>query len=196
MEPEDRTVEQLLQALHVSIPFGIETGKMTASSSAALPHLIGAGEHEAEELSPSRKYFAQSGLRQLTITKSQMEALIVAGAPGKDVGVLRSFKNAEHVTFSNHCPACRRWIHLGSTEHEGQCFCGQSYRVVFDLSPDDWSLRQDVRCMDCGAEVTMSLVGSGLNPWHPINGDQVQCDACALKRVSSQAEESARNRLR
>ena len=57
---------------------------MTASSSAALPHLIGAGEHEAEELSPSRKYFAQSGLRQLTITKSQMEALIVAGAPADD----------------------------------------------------------------------------------------------------------------
>jgi len=158
MEPEDRTVEQLLQALHVTIPFGIETGKMTAGSSAALPHLINEDENEAEELSPSRKYFAQSGLRQLTITKSQMEALIIAGAPGKDVGVLRSFKNAEQVTFSNHCPACQRWIHLGSTEHEGQCFCGQSYRVVFDLSPDDWSLRQDVRCMDCGVELTTSLV--------------------------------------
>jgi DNA-directed RNA polymerase subunit RPC12/RpoP len=193
MEPEDRTVEQLLQALHVTIPFGIETGRVTAISSADLPHLI-REVSEGEDVSPSRKYFAQSGLRQLTITKSQMEALIIAGAPGKDVGVLRSFKNAEQVTFSNHCPACGRWIHLGSTEHEGQCFCGQSYRVVFDLSPDDWSLRQDLRCMDCGVELTMSLVESGLNPWHPINGHQVQCDACALKRLSSQAAESARNR--
>jgi hypothetical protein len=209
MEPEDRTVEQLLQALHVTIPFGIETGRVTASSSAALPHLIKEGQQgeqgkegkndgadEVENVSSSRKYFAQSGLRQLTITKSQMDALIVAGAPGKDVEVLRSFQNAKQLTFSNHCPACQRWIHLGSTEHEGQCFCGQSYRVVFDLSPDDWSLLRDVRCMDCGVELTMSGVAAGPSPGHPINGHQAQCDACALKRLSSQAEESARNTTR
>jgi hypothetical protein len=194
MEPENRTVDQLLVALQVTIPFGVETGRSPANSSADVPP----SPDEDLDLALSRKYFAQSGARLLTITKDQMEALRSAGAAGKDVEVLRSFTNAEHVTFSDHCRACQRWIHLASTEHEGECFCGQRYRVAFDLAPADWSLRQDMRCMDCGVELTMSLDGAGLiNPWHPINGHQVQCDACALERLASQAEEAAaRARLR
>jgi hypothetical protein len=187
LEPENRTVDELLAALQVTIPFGVETGRSLATSSADVPPT----PDEALDLALNRKYFAQSGARLLTITKDQMEALRSAGAAGKDVEVLRSFTNEKDVTFSDHCRACQRWIHLASTEHEGECFCGQRYRVAFDLSPDDWSLRQDMRCMDCGVELTMSLAGAGLNPWHPINGHQVQCDGCALKRLASQAEEAA-----
>jgi hypothetical protein len=187
LEPENRTVEQLLEALQVTVPFGVETGRSPAGSSAEVPP----SPDEDLDLVLNRKYFAQSGARLLTITKEQMEALRSAGAAGKDVEVLRSFINAQHVTFSDHCRACQRWIHLASTEHEGECFCGQRYRVAFDLSPADWSLRRDMRCMDCGVERTMSGDGAGLNPWHPINGHQVQCDACALKRLASQTEEAA-----
>jgi hypothetical protein len=193
MEPEDRTVDQILRALQVAIPFGVETGRVPTSPSVdwLTP------THEAEGLAPHRKYFAQSGSRHLTITRDEMEALRSAGAPGTGVGVLRSFTNIEQDTFSTHCPSCQRWIHLGKTEHEGECFCGQKYRVVFDLSPDDGSLRRDIGCMDCGVELTMSLAGVGLNPWHAINGHQVQCDACALKRLESQAAEaSERAKLR
>ena len=179
MSAKTRTVEQLLQALQVAVTFGVETGRAPA---------VGA-DHAA-----NRKYFARSGTRVQTITRDEMEVLRGAGAPGQDVGVLRSFQNAARTTFSNRCPGCQRWIHLGSTEHAGECFCGQTYRVVFDLSPEDWSLRQ-ICCMDCGVEMTTSLTGPALNPWHAINGDQVQCDACALKRVASQAAEaSARER--
>jgi hypothetical protein len=181
MESEHRTVDQLLQALDVTVAFGVETGRVP----------FGAGD-----LAQDRRYFARSGTRQLTISRDQMEALRGAGSPGKDVGVLRSFQNAEHATFSNHCPGCQRWIHLGSTDHAGDCFCGQAYRVIFDLSPEDWSLCQEMRCMDCGLEMTKSLAGPGLNSWHPINGHQVQCDVCALKRLATQASEaSARARL-
>jgi hypothetical protein len=184
MEPQDRTIVELLEELHVTIPFGVETGRLPAATGPALEDLL---PGQAGDLTRSRKYFAQSGTAQLAITRDQMTALRRGGAPGDDIEVLRSFKNAENVTFSDHCPGCQRWIHLGGAEREGQCFCGQTYRVAFDLTPDDWSLRRDMRCMDCGAELTMSLEGAGLNPWHPINGHQVQCDACAQKRAAEQA---------
>ena len=167
MVPEDRTVVQLLAELQVDVPFGVETGRIAA-----------------------QKYFAQSGTVHLRITKHQMEALRRKGAPGEDVEVMRSFKNTQNVTFSENCPGCRRWIHLGGVEHEGQCFCGQNYRVLFDMTPEDWSLRQEMRCMDCGVELTTSLAGSGLNPWHAINGHQMQCAACADKRLVDLASES------
>jgi len=179
MSDKTRTVEQLLQALQVTVTFGVETGREPA---------VGA-DHAA-----NRKYFARSGARVQTITRDEMEVLRGAGAPSQDVGVLRSFQNAARTTFSNRCPGCQRWIHLGSTEHAGECFCGQAYRVVFDLSPEDWSLRQ--MCMDCGIEMTTSLADLALNPWHAINGDQVQCDACALKRVASQPAEASASKRR
>jgi hypothetical protein len=183
MRPEDRTVVQLLAELQVDVPFGVETGRIGASTDAN-------PEMPAEDLNAlprNQKYFAQSGTVQVRITRDQMEALRRTGAPGKDVEVMRSFKNAQNVTFSEHCPGCRRWIHLGGAEHEGQCFCGQNYRVVFDMTPEDWSLRQEMRCMDCGVELAVSLAGSGLNPWHAINGHQMQCAACADKRLAEQA---------
>lgn len=179
MSTETRTTDELLQALGVTAAFGVETGREPAS---------------LHDVAAHRKYFARSGARELTITKEQMDALRSAGAPGGDVGVLRSFQNAAHTTFSNHCPGCQRWIHLGDVERTGDCFCGQSYRVVFDLSPEDWSMRQDMRCMDCGVEMAMSVAGP--SPWHAINGHQGQCDVCALARAATQAEEaSARSRL-
>jgi len=179
MSANTRSIDQLLQSLQVTVAFGVETGRAPA---------IGTGG------SANRTYFARSGNGEQTITRDEMEVLRSAGAPGQNVEVLRSFQNATHTTFSNQCPGCQRWIHLGSAEHAGECFCGQTYRVVFDLSPEDWSLRQ-ICCMDCGVEMTRSLAGPGLNPWHAINGNQVQCDACALKRVASQAAEaSARER--
>jgi hypothetical protein len=186
MEPQDRTVAQLLEELHVAIPFGVETGRMPATTGPALKDLA---PGQAGDVTRSRKYFAQSGTTQLAITRDQMTALRRGGAPGDDVEVIRSFKNAQNVTFSDQCPGCQRWIHLGGAEREGQCFCGQTYRVAFDLTPDDWSLRRDMRCMDCGAELTMSLEGAG-HPWHAINGHQVQCDACAQKRAEQQASAS------
>ena len=151
MRPEDRTVVQLLAELQVDVPFGVETGKIAAHPDAGL-------QLPAEPPSaPARNqnYFAQSGAVQLSITRDQMEALRRKGAPGKDVEVMRSFKNDRNVAFSVQCPGCRRWIHLGRAEHAGQCFCGQNYRVVFDMAPEDWSLRQEMRCMDCGVEGTM-----------------------------------------
>ncbi|MDB4982424.1 MAG: hypothetical protein JWM82_3176 [Myxococcales bacterium] len=191
MEPQDRTVVQLLSELHVTIPFGVETGRLPATTRPALEVLV---PGQAGELTRSRKYFAQSGTAQLAITRDQMTALRRGGAPGDDVEVLRSFKNAQNVTFSDHCPGCQRWIHLGGIEREGQCFCGQVYRVAFDLTPDDWSLARDMRCMDCGAELTRSLVATDLNPWRAINGHQVQCDGCARKRAELEAS-SSRPRL-
>jgi hypothetical protein len=176
MGPEDRTVVQLLAELQVDVPFGVETGRIVAA--------------EPNASSGDQKYFAQSGTVQLKITRHQMEALRRNGAPGGDVGVMRSFKNDQNVTFSEQCPGCRRWIHLGRAEGEGQCFCGQNYRVVFDLTPENWSRPQEMRCMDCGVELTVPLAGSRMDPWLPINGHQMQCGGCAQKRLADLASES------
>ena len=170
--PEDRTVVQLLAELRVEVPFGVETGRVAATEPSALS---------------DKKYFAQSGTVQLRITRQQMEALRRKGAPGGDVGVMRSFTNDRNVTFSERCPGCQRWIHLGRAQCEGQCFCGQNYRVVFDLTPENWSRPQEMRCMDCGVELTVPGAGSPVNAWHPINGNQMQCDACAQKRLADLA---------
>jgi hypothetical protein len=102
-----------------------------------------------------------------------MEALRREGAPGGEVGVIRSFKNDQNVTFSEHCPGCQRWTHLGRAEREGQCFCGQNYRVVFDQTPENWSRPLEMRCMDCGVQLTVPLEGARMNPWNPINGHQI-----------------------
>jgi hypothetical protein len=185
MGPEDRTVVQLLAELKVAVPFGVETGRI--SGSAVANPQVPAEDQNA--LSRSQKYFAQSGTVQVRITRGQMEALRRIGAPGKDVEVMRSFKNAQNVTFSKHCPGCQRWIHLGGSEREGQCFCGQNYRVVFDLTPENWSLPKEMRCMDCGDELSISLAGTGTKPWHAINGHQMQCAACAKKQLADQASE-------
>jgi hypothetical protein len=185
MGPEDRTVVQLLAELQVDVPFGVETGRVAAGTDAD-PQVSA----NPSSVSPDQKYFAQSGAVQLRITRHQMEALRRKGAPGGDVEVMRSFKNAQNVTFSQHCPGCQRWIHLGRAECEGQCFCGQNYRVVFDQTPENWSRPQEMRCMDCGVELTVPAAGSHLKPWHPINGHQMQCDACAQKRLAEQASES------
>ena len=186
MGPEDRTVVQLLAELKVEVPFGVETGRISGSA-VANPQVPTEAQNA---LSRSQKYFAQSGTVQVTITRDQMEALRRIGAPGKDVEVMRSFKNDQNVTFSKHCPGCQRWIHLGGAEREGQCFCGQNYRVVFDLTPENWSLPKEMRCMDCGDELSISLGGSGPKPWHAINGHQMQCAACAKKQLADQASES------
>lgn len=156
MEPQDRTVVQLLAALQVDVPFGVETGRL-ADGTDANPRILAA---ELKALSGDQKYFAQSGTVQLRISRHQMEALRRKGAPGGDVGVIRSFKNDRNITFSEHCPGCRRWIHLGPAECEGQCFCGQKYRVVFDQTPENWSRPQEMRCMDCGVQLTVPLAGS------------------------------------
>ncbi len=59
----------------------------------------------------------------------------------------------------------------------------KAYRVAFDRFPREWTLGQGMCCMDCGTEMGMSEAGSGLNPWHPINAHQEQCDSC-FKKVS------------
>jgi hypothetical protein len=185
MGPEDRTVVQLLAELQVDVPFGVETGKIVAHTDADLQ----LSAELSGSLPRSQKYFAQSGAVQLRITRDQMEALRRKGAPGKDVEVMRSFQNDQNVAFSVQCAGCRRWIHLGRAEHAGQCFCGQNYRVVFDLAPEDWSLRREMRCMDCGVERTKALSESGPNPWHVINEHQMHCAACVQKRLADQATE-------
>jgi hypothetical protein len=181
MGPEDRTVVQLLAELQVDVPFGVETGRLAPGTDANPENLRAEPNPPHTLLLPGdQKYFAQSGTVQLRITRHQMEALRRKGAPGGDVGVMRSFKNDRNVTFSERCPGCRRWIHLGRAQSEGQCFCGQNYRVVFDQTPENWSRPQEMRCMDCGVE----------KPRHPINGHQMQCDPCAQKRLAEQASES------
>ena len=192
MEPQDRTVVQLLAALQVDVPFGVETGRL-AGGTEAIPRIRAA---EPKALSGDQRYFAKSGTVQLRITRHQMEALRRNGAPGGEIGVIRSFKNDQNVTFSARCPGCQRWIHLGRAECEGQCFCGQTYRVVFDQTPENWSRPQEMRCMDCGVQLNVPPEGARLNPWHPINGHQMQCDACARKRLAEQAAESPRPGVR
>jgi hypothetical protein len=81
-----------------------------------------------------------------------MDALRRAGAPAEDVQVFRSFKHGElNVTFSDQCSGCQRWIHLGHVEHEGICFCGKVYRVVFDRTPEDWTMKQ-ATARRCGVD--------------------------------------------
>jgi hypothetical protein len=186
MKPEDRTVVQLLADLRVDVAFGVETGRIAAITEANPPTFT----MDADALRWNQKYFAQSGTVQLRITRHQMEALRRKGAPGDDVQIMRSFKNAQNVTFSENCPGCRRWIHLGDADHKGQCFCGQNYRVVFDMTPEDWSRRQGMRCMDCGLELSTVLAAAVLNPWHSINAHQMRCAACGKKRLADQAAES------
>ena len=102
MNPEDRTVVQLLKALQVDVPFGIETGRVSASTDTN-PQILAA---EPDALSRDQKYFAQSGTVQLRITRHQMEALRRKGAPGGDVEVMRSFKNdQERHLLANTAPA-------------------------------------------------------------------------------------------
>jgi len=144
-----RTIDQLLGELRVTSTFGIETERVTAAPSAT----PAVARKNAEDLARDPKYGANSGRVSMLITKDEMDALLEAGAPGPEIQVIRSFKNEElSTTFSDHCSNCQRWIHLGDSEREGQCYCGKVYRVVFDQTPQDWSMRQGMVCMDCGAE--------------------------------------------
>jgi len=174
----DRPLDQLLQELHVASPFGVETGNVTPAPSAT--HSVAA--KNAEELARNPKFYAHSGRVRMVVTHGEMDALLEAGSPPREIQVIRSFKHGDlRTTFSDQCSNCQRWIHLGDSEHEGDCYCGKIYRVVFDRTPEDWSMHRGMVCMDCGAEFGMSLVGSGLNPWHGATADQMQCEACWQK---------------
>lgn len=179
MEPEERTVDQLLAELNVATTFGVETGRDRTPRVGANLKILTA---EVEELARNPRYFARSGRVVMSVTPDQMDALRRAGAPGDDVQVIRSFKHDRlSTTFSDKC-RCGRWVHLGAADHEATCFCGKTYRVVFDRWPEDWTaMKREMVCMSCGEEMGMSLLGSGLNPWHSINEYQMHCDACSAK---------------
>src|SRR5207253_2520645 len=57
-------------------------------------------------------------------------------------------------------------------------FCGQDYRVLFDLTPPDWNLPRGMRCVDCGTEHRMTEVEEGRSPWLPLNEWQMRCNQC------------------
>ena len=174
MEPGERTLDQVLEVLRVTSPFGVETGRVSTQVSATLS----VARESAAELARNPKYFAKSGSGSTLITHAQMDALRAAGAPGPNVPVIRSFKN-DHITFSDRCPKCNRWIHLADAEHEGQCVCGKIYRVTFDMTPEDWTMRREMCCMDCGAAMMLSMGGGSHEPWREINEYQMQCHSCA-----------------
>jgi hypothetical protein len=94
------------------------------------------------------------------------------------IQVIRTFER-DGITFSDRCRNCRRWIWCGQSESEGKCVCGSTFRITFDLAEQHrWQQDMSMACMDCGKPARPRLWEGARQPWHVINGHQVQCDPC------------------
>lgn len=122
-------------------------------------------------------YAAERNLARVTVKIGRVRH---RGDPSK-VHVLHSFvwPTNPFLTFSEQCPSCKRWVHCLS-ETDGVCECGAEFTIRFDREDEDWTMKQDACCMDCGYKFGMSEPKEGRNPWHPKSMHQTQCNRCHL----------------
>lgn len=170
---------ELLAELRVPSTFGVVTGRMAAVGASAT---LAVAIEQARRLADHPEYYAGSGSVQMLVTKAESDALLANGAATEGTQIIRSFKPDRHVTFSQQCEGCGRWIYCGDSEHADTCCCGRHYRVAFDLDPPDWTMPQGMRCMTCGTANELTEVRENRNPWRIINGYQTQCNRCSIAR--------------
>jgi len=178
--PVRSPLHDLLAQLRVTNTFGVVTGRTPAVAASAT---LAVAVRQAEQLASHPTWYAKSGAVEMTVTFDQHRQLIADGAADDTMlQMIRSHRTEQHLTFSERCHDCNRWIWCAEAEREAACVCGHMYRVVFDLAgPTQWTLRHNARCMDCGAERVMSQPHEGLNPWHAVNAWQAQCNICYRK---------------
>lgn len=176
-------VISVLDELSVSTTFSVLVGR--DPTHAAGPDLV-LVRRQAEEKAKNPTYYAASGSVTTTVTRDVHDLLISQGAADdRTVQMIRSYRVTDVFlrvfsgrSFSAQCESCDGWIWCGEQEHEGDCACGQHYRVSFDLRGEDaLQLRQEPCCIDCGRELAVPIP-SDANPWRPVNTWQLRCDAC------------------
>lgn len=174
-------VPALLSQLRAA-PFAVLVGRLPAIG---LSSDYATAAAHARDLAENPKYSAESGSVTMLVTYDQLEALTKAGAArNEDVQMVRTFRNEHGTTFSKRCRHCRRWIWCGDVEREGECACGQKYRVVFDLAAAHrWSERIGRLCMDCGDKFGLTEAKHRRNPWTTVNEWQIRCQACDRKHA-------------
>jgi hypothetical protein len=164
----------------LAAPFGVVVGRVPAQAGSAD---LAVARAQVAELIQNPKFYAKNGNIQTLVARSELDALIAAGAAdGSVVQMLRSFRNEHGATFSERCRACNRWIWCGELEREATCVCGQIHRVTFDLADIfHWTMRQGAVCMDCGAAWALSPPAEKRNPWRFASEWQRQCHLCNQK---------------
>jgi hypothetical protein len=189
----NQAVAPLLAQLHAESAFVVSVSRASPSGSANLA----IAEANAARMAASPMIVAESGSASMAVTPQQGHALIKCGAAdAREVQMIRSFHNEHQMTFSERCNRCQRWIWCGETEVEESCFCGQRYRVVFDLAPmHRWTMDQNRRCMDCGIDAIPHPVGSGTSPWHLVNAGQSRCNLCHTKEAARQKAREVPDRI-
>jgi hypothetical protein len=161
----------LLGRLGATRTFPIRVGQGPALGASAN---LGAAEARARRAMGNGTFYAATGAIELRVEEADHDLLVASGAADdRHVQILRSFHNDKGVAFSEPCSACDRWLFCGHEEREGNCVCGQAFRVTFDLAAVyHWSSRAGRRCMDCGAERAQGRA---------INESQMRCDDCASR---------------
>src|SRR5438132_1146470 len=114
-EKEARTLEQLLAEIPAPTTFSVYVARAPAVAGSADPQVAA---QRSRELAEDPQYYAESGGRQLSITRAEMDLLLAAGAAGGDVQIIRAFKHQSQLTFSGQCSKCDRYIWCGSAERE------------------------------------------------------------------------------
>ena len=182
-----RPIDQLLAGLGAQSAFRVSVGQAHAVSRSAT---LEVAQQNAAYLAANPSFVAKSGSGEMTVSQSEMNALLAQGAAAHGIQMIRSFHNEHGVSFSVKCASCGGWIWCGREEHSSRCACGRAYRVAFDLTPEDWSLAQNTRCIDCGTEQRLTVPSEGRNPSRPINEWQVRCNLCDSARPSTGLDES------
>ena len=182
--PRARTIEELLRELKVTSMFGVLAGRI--STRAASASLLAATE-QVSELVRNPKWYLESGAFSTLVRFDEFELALAAAAANDEItDILRTFRTDQGTTFSLQCERCNSWIWCADVDHEGFCFCGRNYRVIFDL-PEvlHWSQPQrlGMACIDCGCERRMTEPREGRNPWRLLNQWQTRCNACTTKSL-------------
>lgn len=178
-DAEPAWLAQLLEELRTPTTFAVLVGRIRPIAGSADPRVA---EEQARDLAANPVYYAETGSVEKAIPFDQYTQLIEHGAADdRRVQMIRSTRqeNGSTVHLSEGCDRCRRWIIAGDKEREGTCFCGHSYRVVYDLHPNGrWSLQEGDCCMECGQQLGFREWVGDRQPWHVVNDGQIRCHPC------------------
>lgn len=169
----DRPLAKLLEDLCVPNCFAVAVRRVFGGRSASLE----IAQAQARALDATPMFAADAGGIEMVVTASEMRTLLAAGAADEHKQLYRAFRDERGTTFSDRCRHCRRWIWLGTAERDGNCVCGQGFRVTFATRPY-WTLFQGLRCMDCGVAFALADPSKRQSPWHRVNESQVRCASC------------------
>jgi hypothetical protein len=180
-QEEHIALNRLLKLVGASEIFSVLVGRRpNISSGSNLKSVEGLQRFSVQ----NPQWYAETGSVFVYVSQSDYFLLLDYGAaPSDTVQMLRSFKNEYDATFSERCRRCHRRIWCGRDPVEGQCFCGQKFRIVFDLAvPYHWYAVQYMRCLDCGAQRQPNRPQDGRTHWTYVNSSQMRCDLCEMNR--------------